>query len=364
MPEELLNMPPAYCMVGAYRLAHDPLLWKPMWSRTSQAAKRAGAVAAGWAVVTWPVQRLFVSWFMKGSASVTGMASMYESTISTADRLDGSNDSSLLGFGMPSLTTFAAMMFVLGQCNTIMEFWLRRKLRECRNEAYAATVRSRGKGDDWWTPYFEEWAEPPLAKAEKNAKKQAIYMRLASPLIRIFVLKVVLLPLDFIPFMGLIASSVIRSLSMGRQLHSPLFAHKRMTPLQVELWVTERQFEYRLFGLTAALLESVPVVGLAFSISNRVGAAMYAFDLEKRQQSFRSGKRKPLPKEETYSLADPRRPVSGRLHADSPRRKLRLTPPAVLRAEQPYQLSAKQAARSSSRRRRICNARRSIQQGF
>lgn len=45
--------------------------------------------------------------------------------------------------------------------------------------------------------------------------------------------------------------------------------------------MTERQFEYRAFGLAAALLESLPLVGLAFSISNRVGAAMYAHDLEK-----------------------------------------------------------------------------------
>lgn len=61
---------------------------------------------------------------------------------------------------------------------------------------------------------------------------------------------------------------------MGRQLHSVLFAYKKMTPLQVELWVTERQFEYRSFGLAAALLESLPIIGMVFSISNRVGAAM------------------------------------------------------------------------------------------
>ena len=30
------------------------------------------------------------------------------------------------------------------------------------------------------------------------------------------------------------------------------------------------------FGFAAALLESIPVIGLAFTISNRVGAAMWA----------------------------------------------------------------------------------------
>ena len=30
------------------------------------------------------------------------------------------------------------------------------------------------------------------------------------------------------------------------------------------------------FGFTAALLESLPIIGLVFTISNRIGAAMWA----------------------------------------------------------------------------------------
>lgn len=223
MPQETLSFPPAYCVVGAYRLFHDAQLWKPMWAECSQAAKRAGLVAAGWAVATWPIQKLFVYYFMRGSAKVTGMSTLYHTVHSTADSLDGSQDSRFLGiFGLPSLTTFAAMMFVLGQCHSIMEFWLRRKLRAYRNKAYEATVISRGKPQEWWTPYVEEWEEPPVEKARKNAQKQKLYVRLATPLVRIFLLRVVLLPLDFIPFLGLIVSSALRSLSMGRQVSGPL----------------------------------------------------------------------------------------------------------------------------------------------
>lgn len=39
----------------------------------------------------------------------------------------------------------------------------------------------------------------------------------------------------------------------------------------------------------------MPIIGLLFSISNRVGAAMWAFDLEKRQHAIRDGEEKPLP---------------------------------------------------------------------
>ena len=48
MPSELLTFPPAYCVVGAFRLARDPLLWKPMWKRCASAAKRAGLIAVIW----------------------------------------------------------------------------------------------------------------------------------------------------------------------------------------------------------------------------------------------------------------------------------------------------------------------------
>lgn len=43
------------------------------------------------------------------------------------------------------------------------------------------------------------------------------------------------------------------------------------------------------FGFVATLLESLPIVGLGFSISNRVGAAMWAHDLEKQQHFYASG---------------------------------------------------------------------------
>lgn len=44
-----------------------------------------------------------------------------------------------------------------------------------------------------------------------------------------------------------------------------------------------------MFGFVAALLERVPVFGLLFSISNRIGAAMWAHDLEKRQHAVANG---------------------------------------------------------------------------
>lgn len=71
-----------------------------------------------------------------------------------------------------------------------------------------------------------------------------------------------------------------------------------MTPHQVAIFVEERKWDYRcklllhfipsisiyfslmfffsVFGFAAALLEDIPIVGLIFTLSNRVGAAMWA----------------------------------------------------------------------------------------
>ncbi|KAL9934150.1 hypothetical protein V8E36_007232 [Tilletia maclaganii] len=306
MPQQNLNVPVIYAVVGAYRLINDEQLWRPMWADMHKAARQAGLVAVIWAVITWPIQRLFVSYFMKGSAKVTGFSTLYNSFAS--DAYDAEHHMGLR-LPLPSLTTFAAFMFVLSQCSSILEFWLRRKLRAARSKAYDATVRSRGKGEDFWGGYAEEWEEPPTEKAMRQAKKEALYVRLASPVVRFVILKFALLPLDFVPFLSLFVGSYIRSLSLVRQLHQPLFAAKKMTPFQIELWITERQHAYRSFGFVCALLESLPIAGLFFSISNRVGAAMYAHDLEKRQALFRNGDLKRLSRgETTYSLTDWRKP--------------------------------------------------------
>lgn len=162
---------------------------------------------------------------------------------------------------------------------------------------------------DFWQPYTEEWREPPIERAKRAGEKQSFYMRLSSPLMRIVLLRgassllfsssslahwlnssscplaVLLTPLSFIPGLSLAVMSAIRSLTLGRSLHRTVrppssFRHTRRmltspvplavlfgqeddvrlaalpspyaltplacrSPLQVELFVTEREIGYR-----------------------------------------------------------------------------------------------------------------------
>ena len=74
---------------------------------------------------------------------------------------------------------------------------------------------------------------------------------------------------------------------------------KGMTKEQIAVFIEERKWEYRgayscelhlinprytritVFGFTAALVERIPIIGLIFSVSNRIGAAMWAHGMHR-----------------------------------------------------------------------------------
>ncbi|TNY24626.1 hypothetical protein DMC30DRAFT_413230 [Rhodotorula diobovata] len=274
MPVELLVFPPAYCVVGAYRLLTDSSLYTPIWRRSRKTLQRALLISLPLAVASLPLTRLYVHFVLS------------RSPFSPSDI----HSANVLGVSPVQYTTW---MLVLGQVSFFVEWMLKRELRKSRDEVYEATVRSRGKAADFWQPYTEEWRVPPIDRAKRAGEKQAWYSQLSSPLVRMVLLKVLLTPLSFVPGLSLCVLSAIRSLTLGRSLHRSYFAAKKMTPFQVELFVTEREIGYRMFGFVASLMERIPLVGLVFSISNRIGAAMWAHDLEKRQHAFSSGSLKP-----------------------------------------------------------------------
>jgi len=97
------------------------------------------------------------------------------------------------------------------------------------------------------------------------------------------VVKMALIPFHLVPVAGIVIGAWLKALGTARYLHKPYFEAKGMSKEQVAIFIEERKWDYRTFGFTASLLESLPLIGLVFTISNRVGAAMWAHDLEKRQ---------------------------------------------------------------------------------
>jgi hypothetical protein len=189
----------------------------------------------------------------------------------------------MFGFRVPfNIHTYAAIMIVGSQITHIMKFFLRRNISIARDRAWDQTVASRGKGPEFWQPYVEEWEHPPSIHVDRN-HRTFMTRWMKGPFGLFIVRNVLLSPFQFYPLIGIAVSAWFRALGTAQTLHRRYFESKKMTEQQTAIFVEERKWDYRIFGFTAALLEGLPIIGLLFTISNRIGAAMWAHDLEKRQ---------------------------------------------------------------------------------
>ncbi|TYJ52735.1 hypothetical protein B9479_006669 [Cryptococcus floricola] len=289
MPSELLHFPPLYTLVGLYRLLSDPSIRTPVFDKVKHATARGLIVAAvyavfSWSFLDWVIRRFLIggSWWKKGEEV------MKESVDGTVR----------VGFGRWGVTLdvvlYTHLLMLLPQLSSILRFFIYKNLKLARSRAYALTVSSRGKPREFWSQgYIEEWAQPPVMTGtiDKNGKR----MRQSSVWLswilwwptQLVMRKYLLLPLSpTLPLLSPLLTALLKSLHTASYLHQPYFLSKNMSDEQVWRWVEERRWAYRMFGFGAAWVESVPVLGLGLSIGNRVGAAMWAFDMEKRQHLF------------------------------------------------------------------------------
>ncbi|KAF7321811.1 hypothetical protein MKEN_00702900 [Mycena kentingensis (nom. inval.)] len=260
-----LQFPPSYVVVGVYRLCTDKLLYVPAWAKCKHGVQRGAVVGLVWAALTFGLQKKFVEYFLSNSPRVTGL----------------SNDS-VFGYKIPfSVQTYAAVLLLGNQITYILKFFLARNIRIARERAWDQTVASRGKSADFWIPYIEEWDHPPRVTVDTwTGRMQNKWFGYAV----LFAIKrLLLLPFNFYPGIGLVLAAWFKALSSAHNIHRQYFAAKRMTEHEIAVFMEERKWDYRTFGFTAALLEGLPIIGLMFSISNRVGGAMWAHDCEKRQ---------------------------------------------------------------------------------
>lgn len=155
------------------------------------------------------------------------------------------------------LLTFATFMFVSAQFTTILQFLLNKRIKESRQLAYDLTIQSRAKNDAFWGPYVEEFnldtdagrtlqqKAERLAGSRKSGWRGLFEGRKRSKFVSLFITKVVLLPLDVIPGVGIAIGAALRSVALARRLLKPYFAKKGMSLYQQELFIQERSVELR-----------------------------------------------------------------------------------------------------------------------
>lgn len=94
---------------------------------------------------------------------------------------------------------------------------------------------------------------------------------------------IMMLPLNFIPVVGTLVFLGAQGKKAGPTYHNRYFQKKGLGYKEKGEWVRKREPEYFAFGVAARLLEMVPVVGIFFSATNTVGAALWAARMESRE---------------------------------------------------------------------------------
>lgn len=88
------------------------------------------------------------------------------------------------------------------------------------------------------------------------------------------------LPLNFVPVIGTVAFLFLNGHRGGPGWHSRYFQLKGFDKTQRATFVERRRPEYTAFGMATMLFTFVPLVGLVFSFTNTVGAALWAAEIE------------------------------------------------------------------------------------
>ncbi|WRT64340.1 uncharacterized protein IL334_001272 [Kwoniella shivajii] len=300
MPSELLHLPPLYTLVGIYRLLTDPFIRGPVLDKIKHASIRGILVAGVYAVGSWNLMDWFIRKFLIGKGW-----NIFKSNKVMEESVGGVVNIGLgkFSFGI-NVVLYTHLFILLPQISSILRYFIYKNLKLARSRAYALTVSSRGKPHEFWSQgYIEEWSQPPSPASSGQVDSTGRRIRSDTKWIswllwwptQLVLRKYLFLPLSpSLPLLAPLVTSFLRSISTGEYLHQPYFETKGMNNDDIWRWVEERKWAYRAFGFAASLIESVPIIGLFFSISNRIGAAMWAFDLEKRQHLFSARVIKPL----------------------------------------------------------------------
>ncbi|KAG1805178.1 uncharacterized protein BJ212DRAFT_1392538 [Suillus subaureus] len=253
-----LNFPSSYVVVGAYRLFTDKSLYVPAWDKCRNGARRGLICGFAWICASYSIQRRIIKAATRNPSSIFSVRYITRFEETAGDL----SHETFLGFKLPfSISTYVTILLVGSQVTSIISFFVARNIRIVRKRVWDQTVASRGK----------EWDSPPVVNERWGRLDRMLKMWFWKAIIQ----KVILLPLSLYPFVGTFIAAAFKSLRIAQDLHKP--AH------QEAIFIEERKWDYRTFGFVAALLEGLPIIGLVFTVSNRIGAAMWAHDLEKRQ---------------------------------------------------------------------------------
>jgi len=177
------------------------------------------------------------------------------------------------------LAAISAVLLVLSESSTITNVLSTNLfINDALMDTFDGTLVSKGMTATVAQGRKIRSGSDPISRLGKSVSKP--FGRLSvNSIIRYFMY----LPLNFIPVVGTVLFVILQGKKFGPNAHSRYFQLKQMRKQQKDQFIEERSGAYTSFGVVATLLEMVPVVGLFFSFTNTVGAALWAADLEQKE---------------------------------------------------------------------------------
>ncbi|KAH9951062.1 hypothetical protein B0H21DRAFT_350305 [Amylocystis lapponica] len=169
------------------------------------------------------------------------------------------------------LAPVLALLLVGAEALFLLSFFARPLFLEpALSQLFDATLRARGQAQ--------------LVKDGKTRSAASAESALVRPLQALsrggLTRYLLSLPLNLVPVAGTVLFLLYNGDRGGPGWHTRYFQLKGLTKGQRQAFVQRRRAEYTAFGTATLLFNFIPVVGLVFSFTNTVGAAMWAAQLE------------------------------------------------------------------------------------
>ncbi|KAF1947217.1 hypothetical protein EJ02DRAFT_417810 [Clathrospora elynae] len=179
------------------------------------------------------------------------------------------------------LAIFTTILLVLSEASTLFSVLSKNFIiSDTLTDTFDGTLLSRNMTSLVSTERQVKSGSDPIGKLGKLVTKP--FAKFApSAIIRYFIY----LPLNFIPVFGTVLFVFLQGRRFGPTAHARYFQLKQMKKQQKEEFIEKHKAAYTSFGVPAVLLELVPVLGILFSFTNTVGAALWAADMEEGSES-------------------------------------------------------------------------------
>ncbi|KAK9478313.1 hypothetical protein V1514DRAFT_81039 [Lipomyces japonicus] len=250
------SMAVKYPVYGFVYFASHSVLWPPFWQVVVPLGALLGFVMTGWYAIAYPPTAVVYVLLSGPAGLITSIFTVFQQASSIYARL-----ARTFFLNRQLRDLFDSVLTLEGFDDLVVDYNLQLPEEIDINSIHGA-----------WQKFVNKL----------RTKWRLFKYRMRSPYV--FVKKIILFLIGFIPIIGPIVKTLVNSVGHAKKLQARYFLLKGFSQREIRFFVRKRQGAYLTFGAFAGLLESIPIIGLLFSYTNTIGAALWATKLENKMR--------------------------------------------------------------------------------